>query len=142
MLPNPWTRVPAVGAVHSINSGHSFSSSSAEIKPRASARGFKDIFLQTVGRASTRLYLDLLRRLLSLGLLGKRQHKYALLEACFDLVDLNTFRHFEAAFERAEATFLQVIVLLLFLRFFPLLTLYRQHTVGHFDLDVLFVHAG
>src|SRR5512139_2823178 len=100
------------------------------------------IFYADRRRHSSCLYLDLLRRLLSLSFLGKSQRKHALLEACFDLVGLNTFRQFEAALERAEATFLQVIVLLFFLGFFPLLTLYGQHTVGHFDLDVLFVHAG
>jgi hypothetical protein len=94
------------------------------------------------GRHSSCLYLNFFCRLLSLGLLGKRQRKHALLEACFDFVGLNTFRNFEAAFERAEATFLQIIILLLFLCFLLLFTLYGQHAVGHFDFDVLFVHAG
>src|SRR6516165_11363739 len=58
------------------------------------------------------LDLDFLRRLLRLGLFGQFHSEHALLEACFDLVGVNTLWQFKAALERAEAALLQVIVLL------------------------------
>jgi hypothetical protein len=68
------------------------------------------------------LDVDLLRRLLSLGLFRHFHGKYAFLEARFDLVGVNTLRQFEATLERAEAALLEVVVLLFL--FFSLLFLF------------------
>jgi len=79
------------------------------------------------------LDLDLLRRLLSLGLFRHFHRKYAFLEARFDLVGVNTLRQFEAA-----AALLELIVLL-FLFFFssfslPFLLAFRPSWSGHRQL--------
>ena len=51
------------------------------------------------------LDLDLRCGLLGLKLLGKRQREYALLEARFNLVRVDAFRHLEAALEGAKVAF-------------------------------------
>src|SRR5215469_1421088 len=103
--------------------------------------GVQLFWLHTKFSHSRSLDLDLPRRLLSLSFFGQFHNKHALLEARFDLVQVNTFRQFKTALERTETTLLEVIVLLLLFLFLLLLALHCQNTVSHFDFDVLLIHS-
>ena len=59
------------------------------------------------------LHFDLLFRLLRFRCLGKRHGQHTLLEVRLDLAGVDAFRQTEGAFERAEATLFEMIVLLL-----------------------------
>src|ERR1019366_4679606 len=91
---------------------------------------------------SSSLDLDLLRGLLRLKLLGKRQREYAFLEARFNFIRIDAFRHLEAALEGAKVALMHIIILLLLLFFFLLLTLDDQVAIGDLHFDVLLIHPG